>query len=56
MRHGHIRVPGQREREMLRLRLVEKLILGEVGEQTGVRKERVRQLLRLRFGLTGRRS
>jgi hypothetical protein len=51
---GHIRVPGERDLEMFRLRLVERLTLAEVGERTGVSQERVRQILRLHFGLTGK--
>lgn len=49
---GRIRAPGARELEMFRLRLVERLTLAEVGERTGVSQERVRQILRLHFGLT----
>jgi len=51
---GRIRPPRQREREMLRLRLIEGLTLGEIGERTAVSKERVRQLLNLHFGLRGK--
>jgi hypothetical protein len=55
IRGGHDRVPNARNREMLRLRLVERLTLAEVGERTGVSTERVRQLLRVYFGLSGTR-
>jgi hypothetical protein len=51
----HIRLAGDREREILRLRLIEKLTLGEIGQRTGVSTERVRQLLNMHFGLTGTR-
>lgn len=50
---GHIRVPSERDLEMFRLRLVERLTLAEVGQRTGVSQERVRQILRLHFGLIG---
>jgi DNA-directed RNA polymerase sigma subunit (sigma70/sigma32) len=40
---------------MLRLRLIERLSLAEIGKRTGVSQERVRQLLRLHFGLSGTR-
>lgn len=51
LRRGHI--PGDREREMFRLRIVEGLTLKEVGERVGVKTERARQLLSDFFGLTG---
>lgn len=44
-------ITDDRDLEMFRLRLVEGLTLAEVGERIGVSSERVRQLLRLRFGL-----
>lgn len=51
---GLIRVPrDDRRREMLRLRIIDGLTLADVGRQTGVSTERVRQLLRLHFGLSG---
>ncbi len=50
---GQIKVSGKRNREMLRLRLIEGLTLAEIGQRTGVKHERVRQLLRLHFGLRG---
>lgn len=52
---GQARLPSDRNREMLRLRLVEGHSLAEIGRQTGVSQERVRQLLNLHFGLWGRR-
>lgn len=60
-RHGlslpanrHQRVPGDREREMFRLRVVEGLTLPAIAERVGgVRSERVRQILNFYFGLTG---
>jgi Sigma-70, region 4 len=53
IRGGRIRVSSERDLEMFRLRVVERLTLAEVGERTGVSQERVRQILRLHFGLTG---
>jgi hypothetical protein len=53
---GHVRLPSERNREMLRLRLVEGLTLAEIGKRTGVSQERVRQLLNLHFGLWGKRT
>jgi hypothetical protein len=50
---GRIRVPSERNLEMFRLRLVERLTLAEIGARTGVSQERARQILRLHFGLTG---
>lgn len=51
---GRRRVPGDREREIFRLRVVEGLTLPEVAERIGgVRSERVRQLLSFYFRLTG---
>jgi hypothetical protein len=52
---GHDRVPSARNREMLRLRIIEGLTLAEIGKRTGVSTERVRQLLRVYFGLRGTR-
>lgn len=46
-------VPRDREREMLRLRVVEGLTLAEIGARFGVGQERVRQLLNLYFGMSG---
>jgi hypothetical protein len=51
----HIRIAGDREREILRLRLIEKLTLGEIGDRIGISQERVRQLLNMHFGLSGTR-
>jgi hypothetical protein len=51
----HIRLAGDREREILRLRLIEKLTLHEIGDRIGISQERVRQLLNMHFGLTGPR-
>ncbi len=45
------RVPEARHVEMLRLRLVEGLTLGEAGERTGVTAGRVQQLLSHYFGV-----
>jgi predicted DNA-binding protein (UPF0251 family) len=43
----------ERDLEMARLRVVEGLTLVEVAERTGVSRERVRQILRARFGISG---
>jgi sigma-70-like protein/RNA polymerase alpha subunit len=56
IRGGRAWVPSARNREMLRLRLIEGLTLDEVGKRTGVSQERVCQLLRLHFGLSGTRQ
>lgn len=48
------RVPGNREREIFRLRVVEGLTLAEIaGQVGGMGSERVRQLLNLYFHLKG---
>jgi hypothetical protein len=53
-RHGGvIRVPDERDLEMFRLRLVAGLTLTETGRRVGLSRSRVRQLVRLRFGLYG---
>jgi hypothetical protein len=44
-------LPTERDWEMLRLRLLHGMTLREVGREIGIGHERVRQLLRLRFGL-----
>lgn len=49
----HHRVPGDREREMLRLRVIDGLTLRQIGQRLGVSTERVRQLLNRNFRLTG---
>jgi AraC-like DNA-binding protein len=51
-RHGG-HVQGEREREMFRLRAVEGWTLDRIGERFDLKRERVRQLLRLHFGLDG---
>ncbi len=51
-RHGG-HVQSEREREMFRLRAVEGQTLDQIGERFGIKRERVRQLLRLHFGLDG---
>lgn len=48
---GHIQT--NREREMFRLRAVKGLTLKQIGERFDVTTERVRQLLRLHFRLSG---
>lgn len=45
------RVPGDREREMLRLRVIDGLTLHQIGRHFGVSRERVRQLLNYDFRL-----
>jgi transcriptional regulator with XRE-family HTH domain len=47
------RVPGDRELEMFRLRVVEGLSLGAIAERFGIKSERVRQILSYSFGLKG---
>ncbi len=49
---GHIQT--EREREIFRLRAVEGLTLAQIGVQLDISTERVRQLLKLHFGLDGR--
>jgi AraC-like DNA-binding protein len=49
---GHVQ--GERELTMFRLRAVEGLTLEQIGERLGIKRERVRQLLHLHFGLDGR--
>ncbi|MGC2372395.1 MAG: sigma factor-like helix-turn-helix DNA-binding protein [Solirubrobacteraceae bacterium] len=51
---GMMKVPGERNREVLRLRIIEGLTLAEIGLMVDVSSERVRQLLRFHFGLTGK--
>src|SRR5579864_4170909 len=51
-RHGG-HVQGEREREMFRLRAVEGWTLDRIGKRFDVKRERVRQLLHLHFGLDG---
>lgn len=51
-RHGR-HVQGGRELAMFRLRAVEGLTLEQIGARFGIKRERVRQLLNLHFGLTG---
>ena len=48
---GHVHT--EREREMFRLRAVEGLTLAQIGVQFDISTERVRQLLKLHFGLSG---
>lgn len=51
LRQGN--VPGDRDREIFRLRVVEGLTLDELGKEFDLRRERIRQILNLFFGLTG---
>jgi hypothetical protein len=51
---GTIRVPGERNREVFRLRVVEGLSLTDTGKQLGISRERVRQVLSLFFGVSGK--
>ena len=51
-RHGG-HVQAEREREMFRLRAVEGLTLAQIGGRFDVSGARVRQLLKLHFGLDG---
>jgi transcriptional regulator with XRE-family HTH domain/transposase len=47
------RVPGERELEIFRLRVVEGLSLKAIAERFGIKSGRVRQLLSYSFGLRG---
>ncbi|MGH2865852.1 MAG: sigma factor-like helix-turn-helix DNA-binding protein [Solirubrobacteraceae bacterium] len=47
-------VQTERELEMFRLRAVEGLTLARIAERLDLSPERVRQLLRLHFGLAGK--
>jgi transcriptional regulator with XRE-family HTH domain len=51
IRRAH-RVPGDREREMLRLRIVEGMMLSEIARRYNLKDERIRQIL-TGFGLSG---
>lgn len=48
------RIHSQRELEIFRLRAVEGLTLAQIGRRFDINAERVRQLLKLHFGLSGR--
>ncbi len=50
---GTPRVPGERNREVFRLRAVEGLSLTDTGKEVGISQERVRQVLNVFFGVTG---
>ncbi len=47
------RIPGDRDREIFRLRIVEGLTLKQLAERFGLHRERIRQILSDYFGLTG---
>jgi hypothetical protein len=49
----HLHLPNDRDREMFRMRVIDGLMLIEVGERVGLSRDRVRQLVRERFGLSG---
>ena len=50
--HGRVgRVPSERNVEIFRLRVVEKLTYRATGEAVGLGKERVRQLINADFGM-----
>jgi hypothetical protein len=51
---GTIRVPGERNREVFRLRVVQGLSLTATGEQLGISQERVRQVLGVFYGIGGK--
>lgn len=53
VRNGSGLIPSDRNRELLRLRIIEGLSLREAGRRVGLTTERVRQLLRACFGLSG---
>lgn len=48
------RIHSERELEIFRLRAVEGLTLAQIGRRFDINAERVRQLLKLHFGLSGR--
>jgi hypothetical protein len=48
------RVPGERNREVFRLRTVEGLSLADTAKQLGISQERVRQVLGVFFGISGK--
>jgi DNA-directed RNA polymerase specialized sigma subunit len=47
-------MPGERNREVFRLRAVEGLSLADTGKQLGISQERVRQVLNVYFGVRGK--
>jgi hypothetical protein len=47
------RLPNDRSREMLRLRIIKGWTIGEIGERAGVSRSRVDQILSAEFGLHG---
>jgi hypothetical protein len=47
------RLPNDRSREMLRLRIIDGLTMREIGERVGVSRPRVDQILSAEFGLHG---
>jgi hypothetical protein len=47
------KLPDDRDRELFRLRVVEGLTLDDAGAAVGISRDRVRQLMRERYGLTG---
>jgi hypothetical protein len=46
-----VRVPSTPKHEVIRLRLIDGLTYEQVGQQVGLSKERVRQILRAHYGL-----
>jgi hypothetical protein len=51
---GDTSVPSLRDREMLRLRIIEGLTLDEIGLVLDLSTGRVRQILKAHFGLSGK--
>jgi hypothetical protein len=51
--HSRMMLPNARNREMLRLRIIDGLAMWEIGERTGVSRPRVEQILTTVFGLHG---
>jgi DNA-directed RNA polymerase specialized sigma subunit len=51
---GTIRLPDERNREVFRLRVVNGLSLADTAKQLGISRERVRQLLKVYFGIGGK--
>jgi hypothetical protein len=50
---GTVRLPGERNREIFRLRAVEGLSLTDTGKQLNIAQERVRQVLNVFFDVSG---
>jgi hypothetical protein len=53
---GALHLPNTRNRELLRLRLIEGLTLAQIAKRTGVSPTRARQILVHHYGLSGTRT